>query len=272
MIWRQNGDNATFAGQVVRIIAKHVAYGLHGLTHGNRRLESHAESGCSENLVANGSYAATRRIAHKPQAIKCKKRFSQRHDRACIRDEIPPQPKFFARQHYGRAVIAYRPANQHDVTVTYLVHRRFHTRQPNTNSRCRQVDATAFPTTHNLCVTSTDAHAGLNGSFCQAAYYPFEALDLESLFDERVQCQVHRICTRHGQVVGCAMNCQRADVTARKLEGLHSETVGCDHDFTIAKIDLHGIRLHIQFARRQGAGEYVFDQFTHEAATVSVSQ
>ena len=65
---------------------------------------------------------------------------------------------------------------------------------------------------------------------------------------------------------------ERPDIAARKLERLHGKAIGGNHDLAVAEVDWHGIRLHVELARRQRRGEHVLDQFPHEAATVTVGQ
>jgi hypothetical protein len=164
------------------------------------------------------------------------------------RHEVAAQPEILARQHDRGAVIANRPTHDDDVAVADMAKRWPSAGQAHADSGRRQVNAAALAASHDLRVARTDTHARLDGRLGQARHDAFELLDLETLLDESVQRQVHRLRAGDREIVGRAVHGERTNVAARELERLNREAVGGDHDLAIVEIDRHSIGLHVDFA------------------------
>ena len=167
-------------------------------------------------------------------------------------------------------MIADRTADDEYVAVADAFQGRPYARQADADAGRREIQSAAFAVADDLRVAGADGHTDVPRGLCKACDDPVERLDLEALLDERVQRQVQRARTGNGKVVGRAVNGERTDVTAGKLQRLNGETVGCDHDLSAVEVDRHGIGLHIDRRLAEMPDEHRFDQFAHEATAVAV--
>jgi hypothetical protein len=123
-----------------------------------------------------------------------------------------------------------------------------------------------------LGVAGCDANAGLASGAREACDDAVEDGDLEALLDERVERQVQGPRAGDREVVGRAVNGQRADVAAGKFQRLHGEAVRRDQHIAAVQLDRHRVRLRIEFVAPEVPREDLLDEFAHEAATVAVRQ
>jgi hypothetical protein len=65
---------------------------------------------------------------------------------------------------------------------------------------------------------------------------------------------------------------KRTDITARKLERLHGESVGRDEYVAAVQLNWSRVGLDVERFGSQVARKYFLDELAHEAATVTVCE
>ena len=272
-----HGHAAALAGQVVGVVAEHVADHAHRVAHRHVRLgqpDRHAR--VARDFPGDAGQAGAGRVAHEAQALEAHRGLRQVDHVAAVRAHVAADLEVLPRQQHGDAMVADRPADQHLVAGADAVQPQVHAPAPQADAGGSQVQAAALAARQHLGIAGHDAYPGRAGRGGEAGDDAVQRGDLQAFLDEGVQRKVQRPRAADGEVVDGAVDRQRTDVAAGKFQRLDDEAVGGHVRFALAERDRRGVQRDVEAVGSCRFGkvprEHLGDQFAHVAPAVAVSQ
>lgn len=215
-------------GDIERVEAQELAYAQDLVANRHRRFpEPKADPRFVRDLVQGRGEAAPGRIA---QRVEVGHGFEHRRDQPVQRRTVGPElglePELGALGHDRDAVVAERTGGQDHITRPGAAGADLDLLGHEADAGRGDEQAVALAAFQHPGVAGDDGDPGLEDGASHRAGELCQEVEIEALFEDEGGRQVQRPGAGHGQIVGRAVDGERADVAAREDQGGDHEGVG----------------------------------------------
>ena len=132
-------------------------------------------------------------------------------------------------------MIADGSTDQYSISGADAIRRVAPATRPKADAGRGQIDAVAVAAADNFGIAGNHRDTAVACRGRQGMNDPAQQRNFQSFFKEDVECQVMRLRAADREIVYRAMNRQRTNIAARKLQWLYGEAVGGHHQFLIGR-------------------------------------
>jgi hypothetical protein len=218
-----DGEKHALVRHVQRVQSEHLARGEPGTRHGNGGLlELDADVGRRCDLVQRAGHSPPGRISKDAHVVAHRRaqRLDQRQETRRVARDLGLEGQSFPRGHDGHPMSSDGAAEQHQVAGAGPIGGWAELGLDEADTGGIDVEPIGPAALHHLCVPRNHLDPGPSRAPGHGLNDAVQHLVRQALLEDKTCREIPRAATHHGHIVEGAVDRERADVPARKLDRL----------------------------------------------------